>query len=176
MDEGETMPFSDVRACGAKRRDGGQCRQPGMKNGRCRMHGGSTPTGLASPHTRSGRWSKMMPKRLRSRFELASNDAELLSLRTEVAALDAKMVGCFEELRDNAGPDSRTVLEQINDIVEHVKIWDSTTAEQRLQALAEAVRPHRDAESTWVEIRSLMNQKAKLVMQESRRMIALEQN
>jgi hypothetical protein len=37
--------------CGAKRRDGGSCRQPGMANGRCRMHGGSstgprTPEGL----------------------------------------------------------------------------------------------------------------------------------
>jgi hypothetical protein len=26
--------------CGARRRDGGSCRQPAMPNGRCRMHGG----------------------------------------------------------------------------------------------------------------------------------------
>src|SRR3954447_14787146 len=37
--------------CGARRRDGGSCRQPGMTNGRCRMHGGKstgprTPEGL----------------------------------------------------------------------------------------------------------------------------------
>jgi hypothetical protein len=37
--------------CGAKRRDGGSCRQPAMRNGRCRMHGGKstgprTPEGL----------------------------------------------------------------------------------------------------------------------------------
>lgn len=28
--------------CGAKKRDGGMCRQPGMKNGRCRLHGGKS--------------------------------------------------------------------------------------------------------------------------------------
>ena len=37
--------------CGAKRRDGASCRQPAMRNGRCRMHGGKstgprTPEGL----------------------------------------------------------------------------------------------------------------------------------
>ena len=28
--------------CGAKRRDGGSCRQAAMGNGRCRMHGGKS--------------------------------------------------------------------------------------------------------------------------------------
>lgn len=36
------MPIKGVKTCGAKCRtkDGGPCDQPGMKNGRCRMHGG----------------------------------------------------------------------------------------------------------------------------------------
>lgn len=33
--------------CGAKRRDGEPCTQPGMANGRCRLHGGLTPRGRA---------------------------------------------------------------------------------------------------------------------------------
>jgi hypothetical protein len=45
--------------CGAKRRDGGSCRQPAMRNGRCRMHGGKstgprTPEGLE--RVRKARW------------------------------------------------------------------------------------------------------------------------
>jgi hypothetical protein len=45
--------------CGAKRRDGGSCRQPAMRNGRCRMHGGKstgprTPEGLE--RARRSRW------------------------------------------------------------------------------------------------------------------------
>lgn len=36
------MPVRGVKTCGAKCRtkNGGPCDQPGMKNGRCRMHGG----------------------------------------------------------------------------------------------------------------------------------------
>jgi hypothetical protein len=29
--------------CGAKTRTGSTCRQPAMKNGRCRLHGGKSP-------------------------------------------------------------------------------------------------------------------------------------
>jgi hypothetical protein len=36
------MPIRGVKICGAKCRtkDGAPCEQPGMENGRCRMHGG----------------------------------------------------------------------------------------------------------------------------------------
>lgn len=36
------MPIKGIKPCGAKcRTKGGEpCNQPGMKNGRCRMHGG----------------------------------------------------------------------------------------------------------------------------------------
>lgn len=36
------MPIRGIKPCGAKCRtkQGGPCAQPGMKNGRCRMHGG----------------------------------------------------------------------------------------------------------------------------------------
>jgi uncharacterized protein YjcR len=32
--------FMDAPRCGAKTRKGTPCKSPGMKNGRCRMHGG----------------------------------------------------------------------------------------------------------------------------------------
>ncbi len=44
------MPINEtVKLCGAKsrRRNGLPCRQPAMKNGRCRMHGGKS-TGAKS--------------------------------------------------------------------------------------------------------------------------------
>lgn len=51
--------LAEARRCGAKRRDGGSCRGPAMKNGRCRMHGGvstgpRTPEGLA--RSRRANW------------------------------------------------------------------------------------------------------------------------
>jgi hypothetical protein len=45
--------------CGARRRQGGCCQQPAMRNGRCRLHGGRstgprTPEGLA--RSRRSNW------------------------------------------------------------------------------------------------------------------------
>jgi hypothetical protein len=45
--------------CRARRRDGGECQAPAMRNGRCRMHGGlstgpRTATGLEQ--SRQARW------------------------------------------------------------------------------------------------------------------------
>lgn len=42
----EEAPHANM--CGAKTRQGSPCRQPAMKNGRCRMHGGKS-TGARTP-------------------------------------------------------------------------------------------------------------------------------
>jgi hypothetical protein len=52
-------PTTAVR-CGAKTRAGGQCKAPAMRNGRCRMHGGTstgprTAEGLA--RSKRSRWT-----------------------------------------------------------------------------------------------------------------------
>jgi len=49
----------EVARCNAKTRSGGFCQQPGMKNGRCRLHGGKstgprTPEGLE--RSRKANW------------------------------------------------------------------------------------------------------------------------
>ncbi|MFK5600652.1 HGGxSTG domain-containing protein [Methylobacterium sp. HMF5984] len=46
--------------CGAKTRSGSPCRSPAMPNGRCRMHGGSSPgapKGKANGMYRHGRYT-----------------------------------------------------------------------------------------------------------------------
>lgn len=40
----EHYPMPRVH-CGAHTRTGGKCRQPAMKNGRCRLHGGKSLSG-----------------------------------------------------------------------------------------------------------------------------------
>lgn len=46
------------RQCGAKTRNGDPCRNWAMRNGRCRMHGGKSWGGIASPRYRHGFYSK----------------------------------------------------------------------------------------------------------------------
>ena len=86
------------RQCTAtSKRSGERCRKPAMK-GRtvCRAHGGATPRGIASPHFRHGRWSKDLPAQLAVRYDEALSDPELLSLRDEVALVDAQISTVLE--------------------------------------------------------------------------------
>src|SRR5829696_9665580 len=77
------------RLCGAKTRNGQPCPTPAMPNGRCRMHGGASPAGLASPRFRHGRYSQHLPTVAAVRYAAAGQDPEPLSLREEIALLDA---------------------------------------------------------------------------------------
>src|SRR5262245_13255246 len=72
------------RLCGAKcRGKDKRCRQPALQNGRCRLHGGLTPGGMASPHYRHGMRSKYLrdfpplPPPPPEERQLASQDPDL---------------------------------------------------------------------------------------------------
>jgi hypothetical protein len=64
--------------CGARRRDGGSCRQPAMKNGRCRLHGGKSTGPITCEgleRSRKANWrhghysAKAKQERMRARAE-----------------------------------------------------------------------------------------------------------
>lgn len=112
--------------CGAKKRDGTPCRAKAMANGRCRIHGGATPSGFALPQYKTGRYSKVLPDALRYRYEVARDDEDLLSLRDEIALLDiritellgsspnddtwAQVVGLFEQRRKLAESEHKRLV------------------------------------------------------------------
>lgn len=84
--------------CGAKTRSGKPCKKWGMKNGRCRLHGGKTPNGVDSPHFKTGRHSKYLPKELLKIYTDASQDSEWLSVRDEIALMDVMLAGLLPRL------------------------------------------------------------------------------
>jgi hypothetical protein len=63
----ETLPLAQsAPRCGARTRSGSACKSPGMRNGRCRLHGGKstgpkTPEGLERmrrANTKHGRYTE----------------------------------------------------------------------------------------------------------------------
>ena len=78
--------------CGAKRRNGDICTQVVCRGrNRCRFHGGLTLVGPASGSYVSGRYSRYLPTRMAAKYREAEHDPDLLSLREEVKALDARI-------------------------------------------------------------------------------------
>jgi hypothetical protein len=60
-----------AKACGAKKRDGTSCPTWPMPNGRCRMHGGKSRSGIAHPNYKHGKFSKGHPAGLFHRTAIA---------------------------------------------------------------------------------------------------------
>lgn len=84
------MSLRDVEACGAKTRFGTRWGQPGMRpSGRCRMHGGKTPRGIANPNTKTGRYCQDAPTHLFARYEDLMADGTRLPLRDDIAPATA---------------------------------------------------------------------------------------
>ena len=83
-----------TKHCGAKTRNGGSCKAPAMKNGRCRVHGGASK-GPKTPNTKNnavkhGFYSDALQpseKILWERVEIGSIDDEIRLMRIKLHRL-----------------------------------------------------------------------------------------
>lgn len=75
--------------CNAKAKSTGeQCNRRAVTGKKvCSVHGGRTPGGLASPHFKTGRYSRYIPAQLAARYDEARSDPDILSLNEDVALL-----------------------------------------------------------------------------------------
>lgn len=106
-----------------------------MGNGRCRMHGGSSPSGLAHPNTKHGRYSKHIPTQLSEAYHAAVNDPDLLALHQEIALVDAKVMHLLDLLA--IAPSPRDWRELMNWIEQRRKLVESER--KRLESGAQMI-------------------------------------
>ncbi|MDP8910250.1 MAG: hypothetical protein M3N47_14310 [Chloroflexota bacterium] len=164
--------------CGARTKSTGLPCEKAVEPGRsrCRMHGGATPRGIASPHTRHGRYSKDLPTQMLARYQVALDDPELLSVRDDAALLEARI---REKLADLAGrsalPDWRDATERAERLAENLHAWDAARIEHEVRDLVRLLTQRRNDAAAFHEVRSLMDQKARLARQEHKRLIDLQQ-
>ncbi|MFN0315329.1 MAG: HGGxSTG domain-containing protein, partial [Burkholderiales bacterium] len=76
--------YAKAPRCGARTRTGGCCRQPAMKNGRCRMHGGLS----TGPCTAEG-----LARSRRARWKHGFDSAEIRALRRETMLTARSLAG-----------------------------------------------------------------------------------
>lgn len=170
------MAIPGITPCGAITRSGQTCSNPAMSNGRCRMHGGKTPVGIASPHIKTGRWSKDLPTRLAERFSESEHDPDLLSVRADIRLIDTLMKDDFDNLETG---ESAEAWEKIRGGID--KLDDGIAAEQ-FGKVQQALREMRDVVDKRIlhyasvaEIRSKLEQRRKLVETEQKITLAGEQ-
>lgn len=157
--------------CGAKRKNGkGICGSTILigKTGRCAVHGGLTPSGLASPNLRNGRYSKYLPAGLYERFMEAQNDPTLFELRSEVALVDARVGELLQRLDRGDSVDAWKLLsEKFDELDEAIKgKGDAQAVLFALGALKGVIDQGIGDWATWKEISLQVEQRRRLVESE----------
>lgn len=163
--------------CQAHKTNGDPCNAQAIRGKRvCRVHGGLTPSGLASPHYTHGRYSKALPARLAARYDEATTDPALLELRADVALLDARLADVLGRVdTGESGALWTTLQNHRRDVLAAKRAGDSVAQAVALNALLETVGQGHADYRAWQEIGALLEQRRKLVESERKRLIEAQQ-
>lgn len=162
--------------CGAKTRAGTPCKGQAMRNGKCRMHGGKSPQGIASARTIHGKYSAHLPTRLLSIYEASRRDPDLLNLTESVALIDARLVELLKRIdTGESGATWRAVRDAFNGFEDATGKKDVPAAQSFLSDLKGLITRGRADESAWLDIRSTLEQRRRLVESERKRLVEMQQ-
>jgi hypothetical protein len=157
--------------CNAKAKSTGQqCRRRAVSGStKCTVHGGLTPKGAASPHFKTGRYSKYLPVRLVEVYHDSLNDSALTGVRDEIALIDSLLIEDIQSLDlGSNGEFWEAALEQIRFARQGYKAENYGILERaldELEALGDQRRLHFAAER---ELREKIEQRRKLVETEAK--------
>lgn len=163
--------------CGAKTKNG-PCRNYPMTNGsgRCRLHGGKSLRGLASPTFKTGRYSKFLPARLQERFVASQEDAELLSLRSEISMLDARIEDLLSRVdTGEAGEIWKMAKSAFSGLKVAVRQLDTVKIATALDEIETLINGGYNDFSCWREIGEAVELRRKLVESERKRLMEMNQ-
>lgn len=166
----ESKPLREF--CGAKTRNGGTCKRSPMANGRCYMHGGPTPGGLASPNLTNGRYSKYLKglPQLRKDYQAALADPAIVALDGELALLTVRA----GELLDRLGKTKPPPWEKVQQLAKEALSLEGADQQNTIRELAELVNEGANAvtvtEQSWAELRELVQERARVASVEWKRL------
>lgn len=165
-----------AKTCGAKTRSGKPCQNAPMANGRCRMHGGATPKGVASPAFKTGRYSRYLPERLMERYQDALHDEDLLNLRHEVALVDTRIADLLEQVeRGDLGArwlELQAHYETLTLATQQKDLGAGAAAFEKIGAL---ITGGASDYLVWAQISAMLEQRRRLAESERRRLVDMQQ-
>lgn len=169
--------------CGALTKDDTPCMSTKLikRNGRCRLHGGKSLAGPASPRYKTGRYSKVLlsSASLLDKYEQAQSDARLLSLRDEIQLVDARLGELLERIGgETDGESMRNWTRTASAYADLKSAMQSQNTDGTLKALllldVLIERGARESE-TWAEIHAVIEQRRRLAESERKRLVDMQQ-
>lgn len=110
------MSFQHANKCSAtSKRSGLECKSPAITgHQKCRMHGGSSPKGIASANFKTGRFSRYLPTAILQLYDEACKDKELTALREHIALIDALLGDRLEKIYRGESVDFWATLQRLH--------------------------------------------------------------
>lgn len=162
-----------TRTCGAKKRKSNElCKSPAMANGRCRLHGGLSLSGQLSPTFKDGSHCRSLPHRLNKRYSQAMNDPDLLSTRSDIAIIESRIQEVFDTM-DNG--ESGALWLNLKTLVSAFYDAQEKDKPEVLYRLLKAVQDGSKEYQSWIEIRSMLQERRVLAESERKRLIDMQQ-
>lgn len=175
--------------CNAKNRKGEQCKRhavPGKT--KCRMHGGLTPSGIASPHFKTGRHSKYLPGDYAGAYKQSMKDPDLLNLRSEIALVDSRIINLLEALnKDSATKAWSEIKVTWQEFIENQRILNNAQATETqrtnaqgkvamaLRSMNEIIETGAHEQDTWDKLFEATEQRRRLTSSEAKRLSDMNQ-
>jgi ribosomal protein S15P/S13E len=142
----------------------------------CHMHGGKSRLGPASGLYKHGRYSRFIPSRLLARYREAEKDAELTSLRSELALVDARLADVLSRVDTGESSARWWALMKAHRAFKRAKRLEDVG---RMQEALTTLESHIDAGTqdyeAWHDVQELIEQRRKLCDSETRRLVTLQQ-
>jgi hypothetical protein len=140
------------------------------------MHGGKIPRGQALPQFKSGRYSKFLPARMAAKYQEAQADPELLSLRSELALLDARIAELLGRVDTGESGAIWEALQQAWALFRGARAQQDVPKMHLAVEQLDRLMDRKVADSAaWREIDEAIEQRRKLVESEQKRLVALQQ-
>ena len=147
-----------------------------MANGRCKMHGGKSLSGIASGTFVTGRYSKVLPKRLLDRYHEGLADRDLMALTDEIAVVNARLGELIGELDSGGQAEKWEAITMGLDFCDTAIVAkDLMSLQGHLAAIREVVKQGEADGLRWEEIGNWMERARKLRETEQRRLVAMQQ-
>jgi hypothetical protein len=148
----------------------GQPAVPGMNV--CHWHGGKSQVGAGAHSFKHGRYSRYLPTRMIEQYEKSLRDPDLLSLKNDIAVVDARLAELVAMLdRGESGThwrQLRAAMKRLNEV--------KTFEEKReaLENLGHMIAQGGEVFKVWEDIFTAQDHRRRLAMTERRRLADMQ--
>ncbi len=146
---------------------------------RCKRHGGTQPTGMASPsYVNGSRCNKYrdLPSRIAGQYIEAQQDPDLLSTRNDIALCDARLADLIRRVDDGGGSAIWEALRKTDESMKEALQADDKAGFQKcLRSMHLTIKRGAADYAVWADIMDTIERRRKLSETEHKRLVAMQQ-